>query len=443
MPKLKHKIRKLRKFFNYDMWQKKLYGRGFWRDFPLRVLRVFYIAVEGFRRDECVRNAMALTFFSLLSIVPVLALAFGIAKGFGLENNMEVFLRQSLEGQEDIFQKSLNFTRSLLNNTKGGLIAGIGLVVLLYTVMRLLNHIEFSFNAIWKISSQRSLLRKFTDYLSLMLIAPVLAILSVSLTVFISSQIRHFGEASDFTEYITPFFLFVIKLTPYLILWLLLTLIYVVMPNQSVSIKKAFVSAVIAGTVFQLLQWGYINFQIGVSRYNAIYGSFAALPLFLIWLQLSWNVILFGGELSYALQNEQKYEFRLGLYRLSPKLRQELALLVTHYVIKKFEHGAPTNTAKKIADELQLPFHLTEEMLKFLQKSRILFEVKEEKQTHFVPAIDIEKLTVHYVLERINKQGRKNLPLPATQEFKKIQVIMKNFNREIERLPSNKPLKNM
>src|SRR3972149_3873262 len=289
-------IPKIISFIKTDIWRIRLEELPRQKSFFIKQLRIFLLAFRGFTEDKCQLRASALTFYSMLSIVPVIALIFAIGKGFGLEKLLEKQLSTMLKGQQEVMQQVLTFANSLLENTSGGLIAGVGVVLLLYAVMQVLSNIENSFNDIWQIKRDRSFVRKFSDYLSIMLIAPVLIIMSGSITIFITTQITRITESIELIGFFSPLIFLLLKLLPYCMIWLLFTFIYIVMPNTKVNFKSALIAGIIAGTIFQVSEWAYISFQIGVAKYNAIYGSFAAMPLFLIWLQTSWLIVLFGAE---------------------------------------------------------------------------------------------------------------------------------------------------
>jgi len=273
-------------FIKHDVWRIRRTNLPPGKSFFLTLLRVLILSVRGFNEDKCELRASALTFYSLISIVPVAAMAFGIAKGFGFEKVLEAQLRSKLTGHEEILNNVIQFSHSLLESTKGGLLAGIGLIVLFWAVIKVLGQIEESLNDIWGIKEQRSLGRKFGDYLSLMLVCPILIILSSSVTIFVTTQVTLIMERITILGAFSPVVLFLMKLLPYSLLWGLFTFLYMFMPNTKVRFTSALLAGVVSGTIFQVVQWAYIAFQIGVAKYNAIYGSFAAFPLFLIWLQL-------------------------------------------------------------------------------------------------------------------------------------------------------------
>ncbi|MBW1748898.1 MAG: YihY/virulence factor BrkB family protein [Deltaproteobacteria bacterium] len=356
--------------------------------FLIKQLRILLLATRGFGQDQCPLRASALTFYSILSIVPVVAMAFGIAKGFGFQEILENQLMEKFSGQEDVMIRVVDFAHSLLENTKGGMIVGVGIIVLLWTVIKLLAHIEGSFNDIWEVKKSRSYGRKFSDYLSIMLISPLLIIMSSSATVFITTKIALITEKVALIGMFSPMIFFMLKLIPYCLVWILFIFTYILMPNTKVNFSAGFIGGIIAGTIFQAAQLAYILFQVGVAKYNAIYGSFAALPLFLIWMQLSWLIVLFGAEISFSYQYVDTYEFEPDLRQISPAFKRLLTLQVANRVISTFSKGKMPLTASNLSQALEIPIRLVQQLLDELVESEIfsITEIKENEKLAYQPA---------------------------------------------------------
>jgi len=317
-----HRLTEKVRSFSSDIWRMRTSELPPLKAIWIRAVRIGMLAIEGFQKDNCMFRASALTFYSLLSIVPVLAMAFGFAKGFGFEKSLERQLYERFQGQEEVFSQATNFANSLLENTKGGLIAGIGILLLFWTIIRVLGNIESAFNRIWRIKKARGIGRKISDYLSAMLICPVLFIVSSTATVVVTSLVRLVVEKISVLGTIGPAIFFILQWLPFAVMWILFTFVYLFMPNGKIQFKSGLFAGVVGGTLYQIFQNVYVAFQIGVAQYNAIYGSFAALPLFLVWLQVSWMIVLFGAEISYAHQNEQTFEFEPDRLKLSEGYKQ-------------------------------------------------------------------------------------------------------------------------
>ncbi|MBN1972116.1 MAG: YihY/virulence factor BrkB family protein [Sedimentisphaerales bacterium] len=439
-------LSKFLKFLNTDIWRMRLDDYPHPKSFLITQLRVIALAVRRFREDSCDFRASALTFFSLLSIVPVIAMMFGIAKGFGLEERVRLEILKRFQGQEEMAEKIVTFANSLLENAKGGLIAGIGVAILFWSVMKVLGNIEHSFNIIWGVKKPRSLTRKFSDYLSLILICPILMALAGSATVLVSSQANQLLEKITFLKSLGPLLLLPLKLLPYCTLWATFTFIFIFMPNTKVKLKSGLVAGILAGTLFQIVQLTYINLQIGAAKYSAIYGSFAALPLFLIWLQLSWLIILFGAEIAFAIQNVQTYEFEQDCLSVSHKYKNLLSLLITRLIVERFSSGKTPLNADSISHELGIPIRLVRQILFDLVESGVLSEVnkgQDSKESSFQPARDVNVLTIKYVIDALEERGNTEIPVVDSAELKKLTDNIASLSEIMEKAPNNVTLKSI
>jgi len=438
-------VSKIIDFIKTDIWRIRLEDLPRTKSFFIKRLRIVLLASRGFNEHKCRLRASALTFYSLLSVVPVVALAFGIAKGFSSDKLLEKELLEKFPGQEEVLVQVVNFAHSLLEETKGGMIAGIGVAVLFFIVVKLLSNIERSFNDIWGIKEPRSIGRKLSDYLSIILICPFLVIMSSSITVFITTQIALITEKFAFLGVFSPFIFFMLKLLPYSMIWGVFAFIYIFMPNTKVNFKSGLIAGMIAGTGYQVAQLAYINFQIGVAQYNAIYGSFAALPLFLVWLQISWLIVLFGAEISFTLQNIDTYEFEPDCLRVSFSFKKLISLQTAHLLIKNFSNGHAPLTAIQISHTLEIPIRLASQILYELVESGIASEIKTEEHKEFAyqPARTINVLTIKYIFDALEQRGTDEIPVAQTRELKTLSEALKTFNDTIEKSPANRLLKDI
>ena len=432
-------------FMKGDIWRMRLKDLPRKKSFLIKQLRIFLLSTRGFDEDKCQLRASALTFYSLISIVPVVAMAFGIAKGFGFEKHLERQLLEQFQGQEDVITQVIGFAHSMLSNTKGGLLAGVGIIILFWAIIKVLGNIEASFNDIWGIQESRSVGRKFSDYLSVMLLCPILLILSSSATVFITTQVTLIVEKVAPLGGFSSVIFFVLKLLPYCIVWVLFSFLYIFMPNTKVSFKSGIPAGIIAGTIYQIVQFGYITFQVGAAKYNAIYGSFAALPLFLVWMQLSWLIVLFGAEFSFAHQNVDTYEFEPDSLRISNSFKKLLSIHISHLLVSNFAKGEKPLTAAQISHRLEIPIRLVNHILHELVACRIISDIQteENKEAAYQPARDINSLTIKFVIESLEDKGIDTIPVAQTAESKALSKILGAFRDEIERSPSNRLLKDI
>ena len=438
-------VEKTARFLSVDIWCLKKEELSRSRAAGLTALRIAAMTVKDYMRDNCALRASALTFYSLLSIVPVVALAFGISKGFGLEQRLESQLHQRFAGQEEVISRVIDFARSLLENTKGGLIAGIGVLLLIWSAVKVLNHIEATLNHIWKVQA-RSAIRKFTDFLSIMILSPLLVVVSSSVNVYITAEITSLTTKLALLQAASPFIFFLLKLLPFGLIWLLFILIYLVMPNTQVRISSALISGIIAGSLYQILQGVYINAQILVSKTNAIYGSFAALPFFLMWLQLSWMIVLLGAEIAYAHQHVGHFSMAADYRRISTDLRRRYALHILRLVIGRFHKGLLPLTVDQIAKSLKLPYLLVSQLVGDLQSGRLISAVRAKKnngQPAYQPARDINEITIGSVLEALDKAGGTQLPAYENPEFGKISQALDEVQAALRSGPADRLVKDL
>jgi len=399
-------------FFRHDIWLLHGHEQHSLQALLIKVAKILLLAMRGFVQDHCPLRASALTLFTLLAIVPVLAMLFGIAKGFGLQELFRKRLLEQVPEQESMLQQLLSFAENLLANTQGGLMAGISVAILFFVVIKVISDIEQSFNHIWRINRGRSLGRKLSDYLSVMILAPVLLIVAGSLTVFVKTQITTFIQRISLPEFGSQVVFYLLNYLPLLIIWGLFSFTLIFMPNTRVSIKSGILAGIVSGTIFQLAQWAYVSLQVGVSSYNAIYGSFAALPLFIIWLQIAWLIVLFGCELTFYHQNFDDYRNRDKFKHLSFRLNKILALYIAHAIVQQFVRGAPPLTQQALAGQTSLPAPVLKAILAALLDAGIISEINacNMQQPAYQPARDTSLLTVVAVIEALENRGGNVLP---------------------------------
>ena len=438
-------VAKAIKFLKTDIWRMRLKNYPRSKAFFLKPLRIVLLAGRGFDEDKCKFRASALTYFSLLSIVPVIAMMFGIAKGFGLEERVRERIMEGMQGQEEVAERVVNFADSLLKNASGGLVAGIGVAFLFWSIIKVLSNIEHSFNDIWGVKKPRSFGRKLSDYLSMILICPFLMILAGSATVAINDNVQVLIQKVQFLQPIWPIISLLLSLLPYCTLWVAFTFVFIFMPNTKVRFRSAFMAGIVTGTLFQLAQWGYVNFQIGASKYSGIYGSFAALPLFLIWLQISWLIVLFGAELSFAHQNVETYEFEPDCLSVSYSFKKLLTLMITHRIVKNFCDGQKPFNAEDISHDLEIPIRLVRQILFDLVEAGVLIEIKkdETKAVSYQPARGVDQMTIKFVVDSLEHHGDETLPVTQSDQLNKLSECLKEFSEHVANSPSNIVLKDI
>lgn len=409
----------------------------------IKFAKLLLLSWRGFFADLCPLRASALTLYSLLSIVPVFAMLFGIAKGFGLERLLQERLLEQFRDQHDVTVLIIGFAQTLLAKTQGDVIAGIGIVLLFWSVMSVIGEIETSFNHIWKIATSRTFSRKISDYMSLMLLAPMLLIVSGSIAVIMQSHIGGFMAAMHAPEYGTQLLLAALGYLPLLIVWLVFSVTFIFMPNTKVEFTSGILAGVLTGTAYQLVQWAYLRLQIGVSSYNAIYGSLAALPLFIVWLQIGWLILLFGAELAFYHQHFESY--RNKDVSMSPNFAfiKIAALRIAHLLVHRFAAAEPPLTAEQITQILHLPLLTVQEIVAELHKAHILAAVQSapDGTPAYQPARDIALLRIATVIEALENNGGKTLMESGAHDC--FSEISGRFSEMIRNSPENRLLKDI
>lgn len=430
---------------NYAIWHTPLSEISKGKTFIFKQLRILLLAAKGFSNDKVALRASALTFYSLLSVIPIAAIVFAIAKGFGLDQTLQDQIIKKSQNEQEVLSWLLQNARTAIEKTSGGYIAGIGIIILFWSVMSLLNHIESSFNHIWQIRSSRPWLRKFTDYLTIMLIAPVFIILSSGITGFIITKLPEYMTNAPILDFFKPLISFLVKFTPYLLSWIVLTSLFIIMPNAKVKFIPALISGIIAGTILQGIQWLYIDLQFGITKLNAIYGSFAAVPLFIIWLQSSWIVVLLGAEISFANQNISRYEMESEALNISNYQKRALILMIMHMIIRNFTLGEKPISATYIAANLKIPVRLSRDILQDLSSANLvsIIHENEEKERLYQPALDVNKLTVSFVFSRLDKRGVEQIMVIRNKDYEKIITMLQKFDKLIAKSDSNILIKDL
>jgi len=416
MKKLIEKITYYWKFITNDIWRITDNEVTNLKYTLYTVIKTIYLTVDRFTKDNLSNRASALTYSTLLAIVPILAILFAIARGFGFANLVEHQLHGIFGGVNDTTETILQFVDSYLAQAKSGVFIGIGLIMLLWTVLNLTNNIEYAFNKIWRVNKPRNMYRKITDYFSMFLLLPVLIVISAGLNIFMSTFLK---EMENYIM-LAPFLKFLVRLIPFVFTWGMLTALYIFMPNTKVKFKPALIAGIFAGTIFQFFQMFYISGQLWITKYNAIYGSFAAIPLLLLWLQMSWTICLFGVELSYASQNVHTFSFDKDTRNISRRYRDFVTILILSLITKRFSNNEKPYTAEELSEMHRIPINLTNQVLYQLQEVRLIHEVMTDEKNDditYQPSIDPNQLTLAVLLERLDCYGSENFKVDREDEF--------------------------
>lgn len=383
-------------------------SEGVWTDMRstpfVKLVKTLNLSLRAFFNGDIQTKACALTFRTMLAVVPALALIVAIGRGFGLQEVLENELIDSFGSQREALVKAFDFVDSYLSQSSEGVFVGVGIAMLLWTLISILGSVEHAFNDIWGVKNGRSFWRKLTDYLAIFLILPVLMICASGITVFVSTNLQ---RVLPF-EFMTPLIKWLLDFASLVFIWLFFTGVYMLIPNTKVKFKNAFVAGIFAGTGFMVLQWLFITGQIYVSKYNAIYGSFAFLPLLLIWLQLVWVICLAGGVVCYASQNIFQYNFNNEIGRITVAYRLKIFIAVMTVVVRDYLDRKQPPTKEDMVARYGLPSRLAASSVNFMVDAGLLLRVVTDEKDEiygYAPAIDAELLTVGEVIRRVRTHG--------------------------------------
>ena len=416
--KFKKKISDLVDFLTYGIWRLDSNHLSGKRNIFYNGLKATIMTIRSSQEMQINVRAASLTYRTLLSIVPGLAVLFAISQGFGLQNIIQSQLFTYFPGQKEILIQATEFIDNSLTHAKGGVFAGIGVIILFYTIFILFSDIENNFNKIWQLSKGRTIQRRVSDYFAMIVIIPVFLILSSGLSLMISSSTVYFDA---FSYILNPLVTQVLNVLPFLIIILVFTLLYKFMPNTKVKFMSALIAGIVAGTAYQIFQIVYISGQLWITKYNAIYGSFAALPLLLLWLQLSWNIILMGVQLSFSIQNVRRFYFEKETKNISRRYNDFFTILITSLVAKRFATEKLPLTADEISETHAIPIRLTNQILELLQDLMVITPTpwdQDEDIMAFQPAFDINLMSVKVLMEKIDTYGSEDFIIDTDVKFK-------------------------
>ena len=364
-----------------------------------RQYKLLFYTVQGLSTHGTMVRSAAMTFYTLISIVPIVALIFAVLKGFGMTDDLVQNLYGLLPQMPEVVDYVVDFAQNTLARTQGGWLAAISLVTLFWAVIRVFGSIEDAFNNIWEVKNTRSVARKYSDYITVVVLAPILWIVATS---FAAYTRQLFGVDDSMWLKIGS------EVGSMAIVWLMFTFIYIIIPNTKVQFSAALMAGVIAGTIFLGFQWGYLYLQKWMTSYNAIYGSFAALPLFLLWMQTSWEILLLGGELSFAYQNEKRFEEERQSLSSSHDCRRKLMVGIMTIVVEWMRQGRGPIPIAQLRERMEIPTRILSNLLFSLSRAGMLGEVhisNKEYDVAYVPTRDISTLRVYDIIEAVEREG--------------------------------------
>lgn len=392
-------------FLNIGIWRVRREDVSYARFLTYTIVKKFLLAIEITTTKRITSAAAALTYSTLLAIVPILAVVFAIARGFGYNKYIEEWFRDSFSSQPQAAETIIGFVNSYLIHTKSGIFLGIGLIFMLFTVIMLISNIEQTFNHIWQAKKPRSVFRTITDYTSMILLAPIVIVITSGISIFFATIFKQIED----TLLIGTIMQLLLRLMPYILMSGVFIALYVFMPNTKVKLSCAIAPGILAGVAMQGLQLFYIHSQIWVSSYNAIYGSFAALPLFMLWIQISWLICLFGAELCYTSQNMEDFAFKAKTEDLSHRHKTLLCIILMSHICKRFANGDKPFSALELKLRTDIPIRIVNELLYELTQINVITEItsgdKGETCT-YQPAECLSRLSVGTLVDRMEAYGK-------------------------------------
>ncbi|MFA7583644.1 MAG: YihY/virulence factor BrkB family protein [Proteiniphilum sp.] len=481
LDRLRIKVKEVIKFLSYDIWRSNPETLSNKKNILYNAIKIVMLTVRNVQELNIAASSRSLTYRTLLSIVPLLAVIFAIARGFGIENIMESSIFNLMTGEEvdttrvvteavvppdtalvsmDVwsaensgriapatagergaqFQEEataegrtrefLDMLFQLIDNSLeeakgGGVFAGVGILLFLYTILLLFNDIENNLNKIWQVSKGRSIGRKVTDYTAMVLFIPIFFILVNALNILSYPQ----NNTLKIIYILYPFIPRLLNIIPFVVMILIFTSVYKFLPNVKVKFQHALLAGVLAGVAFQFFQMLYLSGQLWITRYNAIYGTFAAIPLMLLWIQLSWFITLIGAEVSYAAQNVRKFSFEKETRNISRRYRDFFTLMIASVIIRRFADELPPYTADQLSEKCKVPSRLTHDILDVLMEVNIISTTpipEDELVMAFQPAVDINLISVNYLMAKLDEKGSEDFMIDMEGEFHEHWKVLVN-----------------
>ncbi|MES0397853.1 MAG: YihY/virulence factor BrkB family protein [Syntrophobacteria bacterium] len=381
-----------------NVWEVELSSLPWWKAWFTRVLRVFYVVIRDLLDGQLTLRAMSLVYTTLLAMVPLLAVSFSVLKGFGVHNQIEPLLLNFLKPMGERGVEVASRIIGFVDSVKAGVLGSIGFALLLYTVISLIQKIEQACNDTWHVTQSRPLAQKFSDYLSVILIGPVLVFTALGITASVMSTavvqkmvaIKVFGSLMELAT----------TLVPYLLVIAAFTFVYIFVPNTRVRFRSALTGGLVAGVLWETSGWAFASFVVKSAKYTAIYSGFAILIMFMIWLYLSWLIVLVGASVAYYHQHPESVTAHRRELRLSNRMQEKLALLVMFLVGNNYYDNLPALTLEEFAQSLNVPMEALVPVMEALEGYGLLTQTANEPPT-YLPARPLDTAGLKDVLDAV------------------------------------------
>ena len=420
------RIQRFREFIQYDLWRQSHMGvHAPKKRLLYRFLQTIILVARGFKDQVLVVRANSLSFALLFAFIPMMALIFAIARGFGFEEILKDKISAGFLAEANIAPMLLEWIERYLETAREGLFLGIGLIVLIWAVHAFFNMLEKSFNSIWNVKKTRSFGRRMTNYVMTLLLVPVLVVVTSGISIFLNST----GVLAPVLQAIEPIRKFMLRFIPFVVTSAVFTWIFIAIPNTKVKFSSAIIPGIIMGLLYQVVQSFSMFLVVLFTRMSIVYGAFSAIPLVLIWLNITCWLLLIGAELSFAIQNNEHFAYERDIETMSRRYKDYVMLYLLSVIIKRFEQGETPETIQQMAKKHYLPSRLVAQLLSRLEDTNIIRRVYIDNQEEqaFVPALDTNLISVEMVIGRISAQG--------TEEFlQHTPVEMQDFWRRYQEM---------
>ena len=422
------RLQQIREFIQYDLWRQPHTAihspkKRLW----YRTLQTIILVARGFKDQVLVVRANSLSFSLLFAFIPMMALIYAIARGFGFEEVIQEILSGSFLDEANIAPVLIDWIERYLETAREGLFLGIGLIVLIWAVYAFFNMLENSFNSIWNVKKTRSFTRRLTNYLITLLLVPVLVVVTSGISIFLNST----EILASVLDAIEPIRKFMLRFIPFVATAGVFTWIFVAIPNTKVKFSSAIIPGILMGLLYQLVQALSMYLVVLFTRMSIVYGAFSAIPLVLIWLHITCWLLLVGAELAFAIQNNDLFAYEKDLKAMSRRYKDYVMLYLLSIIIRRFEAGEAPQTAQELAAENKLPIRLVQQLLSRLEETNIVLRVhvEDEEEQAFVPALETKSITVEMVIGRISAQGTEEFLLHTPTEM---QAFWQRYQQMID-----------
>lgn len=427
------RIQRLREFIQYDLWRQSHIGvHAPKKRLLYRLLQTIILVGRGFKDQVLVVRANSLSFALLFAFIPMMALIYAIARGFGFEEVLKEIISGSFLAEANIAPVLLEWIERYLETARGGLFLGIGLIVLIWAVYAFFNMLENSFNSIWNVKKTRSFGRRLTNYVMTLLLVPILVVVTSGISIFLNST----EVLAPVLQAIEPIRKFMLRFIPFVATSAVFIWIFMAIPNTKVKFSSAIIPGVVMGLLYQVVQALSMFLVVLFARMSIVYGAFSAIPLVLIWLNITCWLLLIGAELAFAIQNNDLFAYERDIETMSRRYKDYVMLYLLSVIVRRFEHGETPQTAHEMAMQNQLPIRLVNQLLARLEDTNIVRRVYVEQEEYeaFVPAMDTRLITVEMVIGRISAQGTEDFLQHTPQEM---QAFWQSYLQMIESNPSD------